>query len=372
MDTGRVTLRIRDVPGVVYPDPWEPSEGPLSVYPSPYFEGGAGCAWLVGHTRFHHEQHYPGMMPGLPGTTTIVLYATNGLRTVHNFTHCFGTRTRLEHGFPEAIFLSDPVACPTCDSHVCTLRFAEYSITNFHTVLAKGSSLPNSEAPSWVDLLVVDRNFFFSNIRPFLTAYPVLRTFGNLGNTLPGSRVYMVSRSHRCKEMPLRFQHVCCIRTLQIRPLVLRYILAAHVMPINANGHRFRLDPRARVYRAPEEETYTFARNFHLGHSHYVILDHYPSDSMQFANYWAADMKQARRYMQGSPFLPVVHTAGTSEWSCYVTELHVNHYDYLCDIILDFLIGTEPRFRSRSSVVRARQVEFRRERAARRRLRTRP
>ncbi len=298
-------------------------------------------------------------MPGLPGTTTIVLYSTNGKRTVHNFRHCFGTRDRLQHGFPKAIFLSFPLVCPSCDSHMCTFRYEEFRMTNCHTELAKGRPGAVEEPFSWIDLLVKDNQFFLHAVRPYLTAYPVLRTYGDLGNVLPGSRIYHVSRAHKCREMPIKFQHVCQTRVLQIRPLVLRYILAAHVSPIGANGRRFGLEPHARVYRAPEEETYTFARNFHLSHSHYVLRNRYPSDSIQFANYWAADMMQARRYM---------YETSTSEWTCYVTELHVNNFDYLCDTILDFLIGTEPRLRSRSSAIRSRQVEFRRARAARRPL----
>ena len=251
--------------------------------------------------------------------------------------------------------------CPQCDSHMCTMRNEQFRSTNVHTELARGTHHDVGEQQGWKDILVRDSHFFNTNIRPYLTNLPVLRTYQDLGPLLPGVNTYLVTRPHSCRELPLSFQRICRIRTLQSRPLVLRYILATYVEPLQeANGAAFGEPPWARVYRAPHPHTYSFTQNFLQLHTHYRCTSPHVSDQVQYANLWAADMMAARRHMYMSSTVdPRAH-----EWTVGVTELHVNSFEYICDMILDFLVGNEPRLRSCSSAVHARQIAYRRKRAA--------
>ncbi len=348
-------------------DPWDPDT--VLLYDSPYQTGDLGEAILVGRTQFHHNQHFTGMGPDMPGATTIVLYDTANRRVELMFRQCIGTRATLPHGFPRALFLARPTMCPYCDSHMCTMRSEQFRSTNVQMELASHQAADVAELPGWKDILVRDRDFFEVKIRPFLTSLPVLRTYQDLGPALPGVHTYIVTRQHSCKELPLFHQHICRIRTLQVRPLVLRYILAAYVVPLTEpNGVYFGEAPWSRVYRAPDPHMYSFVRGYEQLHTHYRVSSPNVPDQVQFANLWARDMIAAKRLMYRHPAHsdPRAH-----EWTVCISELQANNYEYVCDKILDFLVGDAPRLRSRSSAVHARQVEYRRKRAERG-LRARP
>ena len=194
--------------------PWDATDYPMS-FPRPH-------SAFLGVTQHHYQQLFPGLLPGLPGTTTIVFSSGNGRRTVFSFRRCFGTRARLHQtNFPEIIFISHPLSCSFCSCHICTFRFHDFRITNFHLQLT--AQVPREDKPpGWRDLLVTDESFFLSHIRPFLTYYPVLRSYENLGNIIPLVRVYTVSGPQCCHHMPLTFQHTCRFKTLDLQPVVLR------------------------------------------------------------------------------------------------------------------------------------------------------
>ena len=166
-------------------EPWEMTEYPIS-FSRPH-------SAFLGATQFHHQQIFPGLSPGLPGTTTIVFTSGNGRRTIFNFRRCFGTRALLSNTtFPEIIFTTYPTSCSFCCCHVTTFKFRDYKATNFHLELT--SHLPKEDKPpGWRDLLFHNHALFTDRIRPFLTSYPVLRTYENLGNIVPLVRVYIVN-----------------------------------------------------------------------------------------------------------------------------------------------------------------------------------